>query len=266
MKIQTYKEWLKEWINVYKKPFVKNWRKIQRCIDLHIPRSIQNHFLCNLTAFDIQKALNGVKSSRMRLETFDIYHGSLSMAYKVGIINRDIASALIKPKHVRKVGCALTSSEVSAFLASVRNCRLKYYYMFLLLTGCRRSEALSVTWRDIDFGTNRIHIRGTKTETSDRFIPIFPELAELLEKIPYKGDKLFYHYPNYVTRTFKKLCPEHKLHDLRHTFATRCLECGISLKVVQSWLGHSRLDTTATIYSHLLPDFLQSESAKFKLL
>lgn len=266
MKIRTYREWLKEWLNVYKKPYVKSWRKIQTCIDLHIPSTILNHFLCNLTAFDIQKALNGVKSSRMRLETFDIYHGSLTMAYKVGIIERDIASALIKPKHVRKVGSALTRSELSAFLTSIQNHRLKYYYTFLLLTGCRRSEALSVRWSDIEIGKNRIHILGTKTEKSDRYIPIFPQLRDLLEKIPYKGEKLFYHYPNYVSRTFKKLCPEHKLHDLRHTFATRCLECGISLKVVQSWLGHSRLDTTATIYSHLLPDFIQSESEKFNLL
>ena len=113
----TYREWLKEWLNVYKKPYVKSWRKIQACIDLHIPSTILNHFFCNLTAFDIQKALNGVKSSRMRLETFDIYHGSLTTAYKVGIIERDIASALIKPKHVRKVGFALTRSELSAFLS-----------------------------------------------------------------------------------------------------------------------------------------------------
>lgn len=266
MKIQTYKVWLKEWISIYKKPFVKDWYKIQRCIDLHIPRTILNHSLINLTAFDIQKALNGVKSSRMRLETFDIYHGSLITAYKVGIIERDIASSLIKPKHVRKVGSALTRSELSAFLASIQNHRLKYYYTFLLLTGGRRSEALAVRWSDIELVKNRIHIRGTKTETSDRYIPLFSELVELLEKIPFKGERLFYHYPNYVSRTFKKLCPAHKLHDLRHTFATRCLECGISLKVVQSWLGHSRLDTTAMIYSHLLPDFIQSESEKFNLL
>ena len=61
----------------------------------------------------------------------------------------------------------------------------------------------------------------------------------------------------------KKLCPTHKLHDLRHTFATHCLECGINLKIVQRWLGHARLDTTANIYTHLQPEFVKRESEKF---
>lgn len=59
--------------------------------------------------------------------------------------------------------------------------------------------------------------------------------------------------------------PNHKLHDLRHTFATRCLENGVSMKCIQVWLGHTRLDTTAMIYSHLLPDFEKSESVKVKI-
>ncbi|MDR1093075.1 MAG: tyrosine-type recombinase/integrase [Clostridiales bacterium] len=41
------------------------------------------------------------------------------------------------------------------------------------------------------------------------------------------------------------------LHSLRHTFATRCLESGISLKVVQQWLGHSAFEVTAQIPIHM---------------
>lgn len=264
--IKTFGEWLKDWLRVYKKPYVKSWKPIQRCISLHIPEKIKKLPLNVISPFDIQSALLSVKSSRMRVETFDIYHGSLSMAYKVGLIQRDITAALIKPKHSRKLGSALSRSELTDFLKALQNKRLKNYYVFCLLTGCRRSEALSVRWNDIDFSKNQIHIRGTKTETSDRFIPIFPELKNLLDNIPRKDEKVFHHYPNRVTRDFKKYCPNHKLHDLRHTFATRCLECGINIKVVQKWLGHSRLDTTASIYTHVQDDFVLSEADKFKLL
>lgn len=262
----TYRKWLADWVQIYKKPYIKTWRDIKRDIEIHVPVWLLSSPLVELTAFDVQKALTEVKTSRMRVEMFDIYHGSLHTAYKVGFLDRDIASALIKPKHVRKVGSALTRSEVADFLESIKFHCLKNYYTFCLLTGCRRCEALSVTWKDIDLSKNRLHIPGTKTETSDRYIPLYPELRELLGRIEYKGDKLFYHSRYYVTSKFKDFCPEHKLHDLRHTFATRCIESGVSMKVVQTWLGHARLDTTASIYTHLLPDFIQSESEKIKIL
>ena len=58
-----------------------------------------------------------------------------------------------------------------------------------------------------------------------------------------------------LTKDFKKIVPNHKLHDLRHTFATRCIENGIPMKVVQQWLGHSDYQTTANIYTDILSDF-----------
>lgn len=147
-----------------------------------------------------------------------------------------------------------------------------YYFKFLLLTGCRRTEGLNVTWEDVDFEKKFIHIKGTKTDTSDRYLPLYSDLENLLNDIKHNSywknhivtGKIFHHKPNYVTHTFKKYCPNHKLHDLRHTFATRCIECGISLKTVQLWLGHADFDTTANIYSHVLPDFAKLESKKLK--
>ena len=88
---------------------------LKRDVELHVPSWLLALELSKITAFDVQKALTLVKTSRMRVEMFDIYHGSLTMAYKVGFLERDIASALIKPKHSRKVGSALTRSEVGSF-------------------------------------------------------------------------------------------------------------------------------------------------------
>lgn len=258
-----YSQWLKDWIKIYKKPFVKNHKPIERCISLHIPKRILNKHLSELTPLDIQSALHSVPCSRMRVETFDIYHGSLSVAFKIGLIDKDISALLVKPKHVRKLGSALSRAELDRFLSAIQNHRLKNFFLFCLFTGCRRSESLSVTWNDFDFQNNLLHVRGTKTDLSDRYVPIFPELAQLIQNLPRSSETLFRHNPNYVSRSFKKLCPAHKLHDLRHTFATRCLECGISIKVVQRWLGHARLDTTASIYTHLQPDFVLAESKKF---
>lgn len=271
-----YKTWLNDWVNVYKKPYIKSWKKIKDVIRLYVPDSIKCIELTKLNAFDIQKALLLVKTSRMRVETFDVYHGSLSMAYKLGLLEKDISQLLIKPKHVRKVGNALTSEELSKFLSSIAGHRYEKYYKFCLLTGARRQEALDFTFNDILTDNDILYIKGTKTALSMRTVPVFPELYNVLgfkDKIDFKNyvkkngnERPFRFSASRISKEFKLLCPNHKLHDLRHTFATRCLECEISMKVVQGWLGHSRLDTTASIYSHVLPDFEKKESTKFKLL
>ena len=260
-----YSVWLQNWLKVYKKPYVKNWKGIKRNIELHIPLYVLNTKMCNLNAFIIQKALDSVKSSRMRLDVYDIYHSSLFYAFKLGIISSDISSLLIKPKHIRVIGSALTSSELKLFLQNISFHSLEYYFKFCLFTGCRRSEALSVRWSDISVCYNRIHICGTKTLSSDRFIPISFMLSDLLRHIPYRGEKLFYFNKDYVTRVFKRFCSKHKLHDLRHTFATICLQKGVNIKVLQSWLGHSSISMTLNIYSHVLRDFENDEIKKFTL-
>lgn len=258
--------WLTEWVNTYKRPYIKSYNNIKINIRLHIPDSLKKTELERLTGLDVQKALNAVKLSRTRLAVYNIYRGSLTMAYKLGFTEKNVADVLIKPRHERKVGNALSAQELKEFFQAIEKSRLKYFYKFLALTGCRRSEALAIKWEDVDYKNKTIHVRGTKTVTSDRIIPLFPEIEELFKIIPKKDKKIFHHYPNRVTRDFKKYCPAHKLHDLRHTFATRCLECGINIKVVQKWLGHSRLETTASIYVHPQEDFIRSESEKFKLI
>ena len=266
--IKTYGDWLNNWYTVYKKPYIKNYKTLQRYIELYIPKSIKKLPLTKFDVLAVQRCINSIPLSRTRVEIFDIFHGSLHMAYKVCVTEKDFSNFLIKPKHKRVVGSALSESELNDFLQKIKGHRYEYYFLFCLFTGSRRSEALTVTLSDIDFTDCLIHVKGTKTELSDRYVPLFPVLnaplsryIEKTHKTPY--DRLFPFSKRRVTEEFKKLCPTHKLHDLRHTFATHCLECGINLKIVQRWLGHARLDTTANIYTHLQPEFVKRESEKF---
>lgn len=271
-----FKTWLNDWVLVYKKPYIKSWKNIKNVIRLHIPENIKSLELDKLNAYILQKAINDVDSSRMRLETFDVIHGSLSMAYKIGFLDKDLSSLLVKPKHVRKVGNALSPDELSKFLIDISGHRYEKYYKFLLYTGARRQEALDFSFTDIILESDLLVLKGTKTANSFRTVPVFPEVYNIFEfssKEEFKtylkknvNVKPFRFSASRLSREFKILCPNHKLHDLRHTFATRCLECDISMKVVQGWLGHARLDTTASIYSHILPHFEKTEAQKFKLI
>jgi integrase len=47
--------------------------------------------------------------------------------------------------------------------------------------------------------------------------------------------------------------PHCRIHDLRHFYATLLLAQGVSLKVIQSLLGHTQISTTADIYTAVLP-------------
>lgn len=54
------------------------------------------------------------------------------------------------------------------------------------------------------------------------------------------------------------------VHCLRHTFATRGLENGISMRVMQDLLGHATFKETADTYSHVLPDTREEEMKKLE--
>lgn len=49
--IKFYGEWLRSWLNVYKKPYIKTWRDIKRDIELHVPQSVKFIPLAKLTAW-----------------------------------------------------------------------------------------------------------------------------------------------------------------------------------------------------------------------
>ena len=66
-----------------------------------------------------------------------------------------------------------------------------------------------------------------------------------------------------LSRHFKLLCPSHHLHELRHTFITRCQECGVAREVVSVWAGHAADKTmTSTVYTHFSDEFMAEQGAK----
>ena len=268
--VRTLGAWLIEWFDVYKKPnlSINTIKSMEITIRVRISEKLKSKPLFLITALDIQKALNEVEKSRSRKFAYDTLRGALTKAHILGYTRNNIISAVEPVRHKYKKGEALTQEEQELFLQAVQGNDLKELFLFYLYSGCRRNEALDLKWNDIDYKKEVITIRGTKTDTSIRVIPLIEGVKKALEAqkekqldnirvFPYKQDK--------PTKTFKSFCNNHKLHDLRHTFATRCVECGISLKVVQKWLGHSSIETTSSIYTHILDKFSQEEAKKYHL-
>lgn len=125
-------------------------------------------------------------------------------------------------------------------------------------------------------------VQPPKTESSRRKVPLNDKLIEKLKEYKVNREGMLIdpkeHTPespffctvlgtylnnSNVRKVFKKILYEaglpikFRIHDLRHTFATRLFENGVSPKTVQKLLGHSKLETTMNIYTHVTNDVQQ---------
>lgn len=259
-------DWLSEWEQAYRSPKLRDkGYSLRMNINKHIKPNIDNKPLNEYTAHDIQKALNCINSERMRQIVRQIYNQSFREAVRSGYIERNPVDNVAGVAHTYKNGRALTKDEQAELLRVTVNDRFSALWRFYLLTGSRPSEPLTVVWADIFDDT--IRIKGTKTSHADRVIPLSDGLRKLLDSLPKNSELLFpysyrsvlNHFNYYVRPT---LSFDMTIKDLRHTFGTRCIECGVSMKTVQKWLGHSNYGTTANIYSHITTDFERKEIQK----
>ena len=156
-----------------------------------------------------------------------------------------------------------TPEEFDRFIRCVEMVHYRNLFLFLYMTGCRKSEAVGLRYDDID--RNRCHIRGTKTDTSDRWVilpdavmsAIQPVLAQSSEERPFvfggeESLKL-----TTIQWYFSKAVKESgvtpiRIHDLRHSFASNAIAAGCNIVAVSKYLGHSNINITLSVYAHLL--------------
>ena len=261
--------YLEEWLTDCKAPKIKpkSLAVLRSGIETYIKPHIPDKPLTECRASEMLKAIENVPYSYMRQVVYSIFRAVFRRAYQYDLIPNNPAEKLDFVKHTRKKGKALTNDEQSAYVQAIATEPMRPLWLFYLLSGCRCQEALALKWADIDTEQKRVYIRGTKTETAERYIPLFPQLAELLASLPKDGETVFPYTLRAVQWNFNRIRKQHgfqfRIHDLRHTFATRCLESGIAPNTVQKWLGHASIATTANVYSHILTDFERQEMARF---
>ncbi len=141
----------------------------------------------------------------------------------------------------------------------------------LVLTGCRRNEILELRWDDVDPTAGELRLRDTKTGA--RMVPLTPTLAGVLANIlripdnPWvivgknPGARLTDINTPWLRLRARAGLDGARLHDLRHSWASRALALGESLPMIGRLLGHSRIETTAR-YAHLARDTEKASAAK----
>jgi len=150
---------------------------------------------------------------------------------------------------------------------------------FLAYGGMRiKSEAVWVTWEDVDWQRKEIVVRGTPdtgTKNSEiRRVPMIPDMEGLLTRLKAKlGSAEVTGRILQIGRcneALERACKELGIarithHDLRHLFATRCIESGVDIPTVSHWLGHKDRGVLAMkTYGHLRNEHSQQMAQKVK--
>jgi len=135
---------------------------------------------------------------------------------------------------------------------------------FLAFSGCRLSEARKVTWADVDMARGELRVWNAKRSKRSnaaitRQVPIIPPMRELLVRLqqPKPAASSRVCILGECEKSLSRACRlvgTFRLthHDLRHLFATRCIEAGVDIPTVSRWLGHSDGGALAMkTYGHL---------------
>ncbi|MYA97287.1 MAG: tyrosine-type recombinase/integrase [Nitrospinae bacterium] len=141
----------------------------------------------------------------------------------------------------------------------------------LILTGCRKSEILSLRWEEV--ALDQAELRLADSKTGARVVSLSEPAVKLLAGLPrlpgnpwvLPGRKPGTHLRKLddawqAVRTRAGL-EGVRLHDLRHSFASRALALGEGLPMIGKLLGHARIETTSR-YAHLARDSVRASAER----
>lgn len=247
----------------------------------------------------LTKMLQAGRATSTIHHTHVVAHSCLDQAVTLGLIPSNPTDRIKPPRVVSPEIVPPTFDELKHFLATVDQDRLKALWWVIALTGCRKGEALTLKWSDVDWDRQTATIRRTvaadggllsvhdvKTVKGRRTLALSEYLLSILrehqdkqrleqefygedwnpEHWVFPSEKGTLLWPSNVNRKFRLLRTQAGLsntlrpRDLRHAMATRWLNEGVPIKVVSERLGHANIFITLQIYGHLLPN-MQREAA-----
>jgi integrase len=197
-----------------------------------------------------------VSSASVRKELSILRH-VLSMAIRLDRLSVSPFTKVKMPRDSVPRVRFLDPSEWEALLKNVPE-NYRSIAVFLVNTGCRRGDALSLRWSNIDL-QNGFGVIEEDKRHKEKIITLNSDVVALLQTLPRhdSDDRVFFWVPSgdAVTWAFAKAVKKtgvvnFRLHDLRHTAASHLAMAGHDIKTIQDFLGHSDIRQT-TRYAHL---------------
>lgn len=256
--ISFYDYW-QYWYKHHKEPFYKkrtlhNYKSV---FEHQIKPNFKDKDIKQYTSLEINTILNNLENTRMKEFTCQYLREMFKQAYRDKKIKFDFWEEIKTYHHKRQEGYALTQEQRQILIKKAHN-TIYDIFIFYMYTGCRPKEGLDVKIED--FENEFLHIHGTKTEKSDRWIPVLKPVKEIFDKYKNNNTKTLFNISEVTLKRrlhqFREICGFKFLtKDLRTTFATMCAEEGIAPNLIAKWLGHTTTNTTNKYYIKVLNEF-----------
>ena len=212
-----------------------------------------------ITADKCQELLDRlIAENKVRTEenVFTLLNMIFKAAVKHSVMKYNPIDMVFHTKHERTHGTALTKDEERKLLSETAGTPYQKMFAIGLYTGLRPNEYKTAYIENDFIVANNSKRKNGKVELKK--IPITPMLKPYLEGTT----ELHFTRLEQIRHKFNGILPNHKLYDLRTTFYTRCMECGVAEVATKTFVGHA-LGGMADTYTDLGDDFLKAEGEKF---
>jgi len=238
---------------------------------------------CSLSPKSVRELVNIIKNTLAYAENYGFQS---KCKCELLIVRNSFKPIRVLNKNEEKALLNTLESDINIFKLGI---------LISLLTGVRIGELCALRWEDIDFKEclitvnrtmQRVQVEGKdnkteiiittpKTNASIRQIPIPKMLVDYIIGFKSSNDQYIltnkngnYIEPRVMQYKFKKYIQiagisDANFHALRHTFATRCIEAGVDVKVLSEVLGHSNVNITLDRYVHNSIDYKKDNIERF---
>ena len=276
----TVDQWSKVAYDTYKSS-VKGLPAMKLRYDKYISPAIGRIPISKVSAVQCQGILNncaGMSFShvdKLRQELRFLFQSAMDN----DLVRKNPAANITLPENNKGVRRSITDQERDHLYRVYKQYPPFILFILMLRCGCRPAEAAGLIGRDIDHSKRLLHIRGTKTALSDRYVPIPDDLyAEIKGVKPFEpicpnnsgqahseesykklrrrlkrelnismGTKVYRNAlipPYALSEDFEPYC-------LRHTYCTDLCKAGVDVRTAQKLMGHATITITADIYTHI---------------